>query len=202
MNDVEESLVEPCPQKFTVNPEKAPIKGSSFRSGMKTNIAQEIKRRYYNMPLSNAKHQKLPIGTHSASHTKRSASRQHYNDYTTPTYMKQTTIMEVRKSQDPSEMPERVRKLVLEKEKKLRDECTFKPQISASEYDEKLELNKRERQARLYKPKAVDIEKREKLKRQQDDEEFNKACTFKPKRIAKSISYAKLRPRTSTYGNN
>ena len=205
----EEGLIEPLPQKIAVNPEKPPVKEQSFEFDQSSRIAQEIKRKYYVKPVSNPVYQRITAATeaHLAKHTAvplRSKSRRlpgRGRPATTkenypPTYMKPTAIAGIRNSHSPNELPDKVRKIAQEKEQKIREECTFKPHINSTEYDDKLEQNKYERRSRLYKPKVEEIQKREKLKRQREDEEFSNICTFQPKKISQTTSCIDLKMRT------
>ena len=83
-----------------------------------------------------------------------------------------------------------MRKLALERKKEIESECTIKPKTNTSQFECKLEMNRGERLARLYKPKTAEMQKREKLKRQKDEQQFANICSFQPKRIARSISVA------------
>eukprot|EP00826_Nyctotherus_ovalis_P013527 TRINITY_DN13680_c0_g2_i11.p1 TRINITY_DN13680_c0_g2~~TRINITY_DN13680_c0_g2_i11.p1 ORF type:complete len:726 (-),score=192.73 TRINITY_DN13680_c0_g2_i11:135-2312(-) len=98
-------------------------------------------------------------------------------------YMQPTETTEIKRLHAQG-LPPTALKAAREKEERVRKECTFKPQISRSQYEEKLEQNREERLTRLYEPKIAEVQQREKLKRLKDDEEFHNTCTFQPQSFA------------------
>jgi hypothetical protein len=76
--------------------------------------------------------------------------------------------------------------LIKEREKEFKENCTFKPQINKSynskqaDYqDSQSHLTLKQRILKLSRPKSEQIEKREKLKREIEDQKYSE-CTFQP----------------------
>ncbi len=113
-----------------------------------------------------------------------------------PTYMRPTALAELRAAAGaPTHLPEKLRRVAEEEERKLKEQCTFQPRVNVAAFSSKLELNREERLSRLYKPRTTEIQKREKLKQQQDEEEFARVCTFQPRKQVHSTSFFEVKAR-------
>ena len=190
----------PAPQELPVQPKRSPIQksstGASFAFDKDSKIAQEIKRKYSAKPVVSPMYERNTVAAEArlAKHDSTSIRTRQFNPQKKPplnhppTYMKPTALSGLRNCKDVNKLPEKVRKVALEQQEKFKMDCTFKPEITVSTFDSKLELNKRERLTRLYKPRTTEMQKREKIKRQKEDEEFSNVCTFQPKRYTQSAS--------------
>ena len=79
----------------------------------------------------------------------------------------------------------KTKQIVVEAEKKFKEDHTFKPQINEFNLPPSKEMSKDERWKKLTEPKTVLQQQRERLKTQIEVEETQKYCTFKPQ-ISKS----------------
>jgi len=199
------------PQQTVIRPEEPPVRAGPFSFDQKSKIAQEIQKKYkpMNKPPSSvtdkttaanearfSKHEQIPTNK-PPKRPMISRTRADSNKENPPTYMKPTAIAGLRTSRSPDELPEKIKKVALEQEQRIREQCTFKPNINVGEFETKLEMNRNERISRLYKPKTTEIQKREKLKQQRDDEEFAQVCTFQPKKHVQSTSFIEVKARAN-----
>ena len=203
------------PRSNLVRPEEPPKRepGEQFVFDKRSKIAQEIQKKY-RKNTKPAETERIEEGYQKSSHQMSEArvksnekDKHNFNkaQKTTgrldkenpPTYMKATATTGLRAARKEEDLPPKVRKVAMEQENKIKEQCTFKPKISVSPFSAKLELNKEERRSRLYKPKTTEIQKREKLKQQKDEEEFANICTFQPKRHIQSTSFIEVKARAN-----
>lgn len=95
-----------------------------------------------------------------------------------PEYMKNTVNTDLKKG--PQATISKTKQVIVEAEKKFKDEHTFKPKINSYAVPPSKEESKEERWKKLTEPKTSLIQQRERIKAQIELDEASKACSFKP----------------------
>jgi hypothetical protein len=161
-------------------PKDSPMR--SFMFDRDSNLAQEIRKKYKANPLA---YDRTALSSKERNEQIMSSTRHHtIKGSESITYMKPTISAGIRNSRGSTDLPIEVFITMQKKEIELKKTCTFKPSINSSQYDP---MSKEDRRARLCQPKTTQIQKREQLKRQQEDEELEKYCTFEPERSVTNI---------------
>lgn len=92
-------------------------------------------------------------------------------------YMKPTVNQEMKK-QDPQGIKlQKTRQVMMEKDRQFKEECSFKPKIN-QEFQQTREETKEDRWKKLTQPKTAKQQQRDRLRMQEEQNQYQKDCTF------------------------